>query len=43
MRTRLVEVDDAPALMNIYNPEVVETTVSFDLVPRSLEEQEEWI
>jgi phosphinothricin acetyltransferase len=43
MRTRLVEVDDAPALMNIYNPEVIETTVSFDLVPRSLEEQEDWI
>ena len=31
------------ALMNIYNPEVVETTVTFDLVPRSLEEQENWI
>jgi phosphinothricin acetyltransferase len=29
--------------MNIYNPEVIETTVSFDLVPRSLEEQEDWI
>ncbi len=43
MRTRLVEVGDAPALMNIYNPEVVETTVTFDLVPRSLEEQEDWI
>jgi phosphinothricin acetyltransferase len=43
MRTRLVEVDDAAALMNIYNPEVVETTVSFDLVPRSLEDQEDWI
>jgi phosphinothricin acetyltransferase len=43
MRTRLVEVDDATALMNIYNPEVIETTVSFDLVPRSLEEQESWI
>ncbi|HEY1222179.1 MAG TPA: GNAT family N-acetyltransferase [Acidimicrobiales bacterium] len=43
MRTRLVEVDDAAALMNIYNPEVVETTVTFDLVPRSLEEQEDWI
>jgi phosphinothricin acetyltransferase len=39
----LVEVDDAPALMNIYNPEVVETTVTFDLVPRTLEEQEDWI
>jgi phosphinothricin acetyltransferase len=39
----LVEVDDATALMNIYNPEVIETTVSFDLVPRSLEQQEAWI
>ncbi|MBW4077443.1 MAG: N-acetyltransferase [Acidobacteria bacterium] len=43
MRTRLVELDDAQALMNIYNPEVIETTVSFDLVPRSLEEQRAWI
>ena len=43
MRTRLVERDDAAALMNIVNPEVIETSVSFDLVPRSLEEQREWI
>jgi phosphinothricin acetyltransferase len=43
MRTRLVEPDDAGALMNILNPEVVETTVSFDLVPKSLEEQRQWI
>ena len=43
MRTRLVEVDDATALMNIYNPEVIETTVSFDLVPRTLSDQEDWI
>ena len=43
MRTRLVELDDAQALMNIYNPEVIETSVSFDLVPRSLLEQETWI
>ena len=43
MRTRLVEVDDATALMNILNPEVVETSVSFDLVPKSLDEQREWI
>jgi len=43
MRTRLVELDDAPALMNIFNPEVVEMTVSFDLVPKSLEEQRAWI
>ncbi len=43
MRTRLVEVDDAPALMSIYNPEVMEMSVSFDLVPRSLQDQEDWI
>ena len=43
MRTRLVDVDDAPALMNILNPEVIETSVSFDLVPKSLEEQRRWI
>jgi phosphinothricin acetyltransferase len=43
VRTRLVEDGDAAALMAIYNPEVVETTVSFDLVPRSLDQQVEWI
>jgi len=43
MKTRLVEIDDAQALINIYNPEVIETTVTFDLVPRTLEEQKAWI
>jgi len=43
MRTRLVELDDATALMNIVNPEVVETSVSFDLVAKTLDEQREWI
>jgi phosphinothricin acetyltransferase len=43
MRTRLVEVQDATALMNIYNPEVVEASISFDLVERTLEQQEAWI
>lgn len=43
VRTRLVEVDDARALMDILNPEVIETTVSFDLVPKSLDEQRAWI
>ena len=43
MRTRLVDVDDASALMNILNPEVVEAFVSFDLVPRTLDDQREWI
>ncbi len=43
MRTRLVEIADATALMAIYNPEVLETTNTFDLVPRTLAEQEAWI
>ena len=43
MRTRLVEVEDAAAVMNIYNPEVTEASISFDLVPRTLAEQEAWI
>jgi phosphinothricin acetyltransferase len=43
MRIRLVEVDDAQALLNIYNPEIIETAVSFDLVPRSLADQQAWI
>ena len=43
MRTRLVERDDAAAMLAIYNPEVIETEISFDLVPRSLEEQVDWI
>ena len=43
MRCRLVEPDDAGALIAIYNPEVIETTVSFDLVPRTVGEQVEWI
>lgn len=43
MRTRLVDVDDAAALNAIVNPEITETTVSFDLVAKSLAEQREWI
>jgi L-amino acid N-acyltransferase YncA len=43
MRTRLVDVDDAMAIMNIYNLEVNEAAISFDLVPRTLEQQQDWI
>jgi L-amino acid N-acyltransferase len=42
-RTRLVEPRDAEALCAIYNPEVLESTVTFDLVPRTLDEQRVWI
>ncbi|MDE3007967.1 MAG: N-acetyltransferase [Acidobacteriota bacterium] len=43
MKTRVVEHDDAHALLAIYNPEVVETKVTFDLVARTLDEQYAWI
>ncbi len=40
---RLVEQRDADALRAIYNREVLESTVTFDMVPRTLEEQRDWI
>ncbi len=42
-RTRLVERRDADALRAIYNVEVLESTVTFDLVPRSLADQVAWV
>jgi L-amino acid N-acyltransferase YncA len=35
--------DDAEAIRSIYNLEVETSTVTFDLVPRTLTEQEHWI
>ena len=43
MDVRLARPDDAPGIRAIYNVEVVEATVTFDLVPRSLEEQHAWL
>jgi L-amino acid N-acyltransferase YncA len=43
MRTRLAEPRDAEATREIYNLEVVESTVTFDLVPRTLADQRAWI
>jgi L-amino acid N-acyltransferase len=40
---RLAEIGDAEAIRTIYNVEVAETTVTFDMVPRTLEQQEHWI
>jgi phosphinothricin acetyltransferase len=42
-RTRVVERGDAEAIRAIYNVEVMESTVTFDLVPRSLADQQAWI
>ncbi len=43
MRTRLVEPRDAEAIREIYNVEVLESTVTFDITPRSLADQQVWI
>ena len=40
---RLVERRDAEAMRAIYNVEVLESTVTFDLVPRTLDDQRTWI
>jgi len=40
---RPATVDDAPAVLAIYNHEVEHSVVTFDLVPRTLEEQRAWI
>jgi len=43
VRTRIVERRDADAIREIYNAEVVASTVTFDLVARTLAEQVAWI
>ena len=43
LQLRLAERRDAAALREIYNLEVTTTTVTFDMVPRTLDEQVAWI
>ncbi|MGI9607522.1 MAG: GNAT family N-acetyltransferase [Acidimicrobiales bacterium] len=43
MRIRTAEVGDAAAIAEIYNLEVLESTATFDMVPRSVEEQRAWL
>jgi phosphinothricin acetyltransferase len=43
MIVRLAQATDAEAIRTIYNLEVTESTVTFDLVPRSREEQRAWL
>lgn len=43
MLIRPAREDDAEALRNIYNVEVRTSTVTFDLEPRTLEEQRRWV
>ena len=42
MHLRLATLDDAEAIRQIYNLEVTTSTVTFDLVPRTLEDQRSW-
>ena len=42
MELRLATMDDAEAIRQIYNLEVTTSTATFDLVPRSLEDQRAW-
>ncbi len=43
MHVRLAEQRDASAIAEIYNAEVTTGVATFDLVPRTLEEQSEWL
>lgn len=43
MQIRPAELSDAAALMAIYNPVVETSTATFDLVPRTLDEQRAWL
>ena len=43
MDVRLAVPDDAEAIRSIYNVEVLSSTATFDLVPRSLDEQIAWL
>lgn len=42
MQVRLATLDDAEAIRRIYNLEVSTSTATFDMVPRSLEDQRAW-
>jgi phosphinothricin acetyltransferase len=43
MQVRLAAMEDAEAIRGIYNREVTGSTVTFDLVPRSLADQRAWL
>ena len=43
LAVRLAVAADAEAIRSIYNLEVTESTVTFDLVPRTLAEQQAWL
>jgi phosphinothricin acetyltransferase len=43
MKYRVANLDDSEAIRTIYNWEVLNSTVTFDLVPRTVEDQLAWM
>ena len=43
VKVRLANLSDAEEIANIYNHEVLSGVATFDLVPRALDEQREWL
>jgi len=43
VQARLATIDDAEATRSIYNVEVADSTVTFDLMPRTIDEQRAWL
>ena len=43
MKVRLATRDDAEGICAVYNPYVTGSTVTFDMVPRTVEEQLQWL
>jgi L-amino acid N-acyltransferase YncA len=43
VQVRAATVEDTPAILDIYNHQVLTSTATFDLVPRTLGEQRSWL
>lgn len=43
MQIRPATIDDAEAILEIYNHQVLTSSATFDLVPRTLEAQQRWL
>ena len=43
MQLRAATVEDTPGILEVYNHQVLTSTATFDLVPRTLEEQRSWL
>ena len=43
MDIRLAQIKDAEAIREIYNKEVTSGTATFDITPRTLQEQRDWL